>query len=210
MKKTALVTGATGVIGRNLVKHLLTLPDWDVVCVSRRKPDLSGNYQHIAIDLLDRTDCDAKLAALTDITHIFAAALCGTPDLGGVGRAQFGVAGRRRFRGDVSALVGRVPAREDHSLNRLLNLANNVGLVACPITKSPIYADPQSLPAPADSNMHDDDFVAFLSVGSKRELRVSIGDGFREIILDAGRNAPLLIELMDETQRCVHLGKRCE
>jgi nucleoside-diphosphate-sugar epimerase len=79
MKKTALVTGATGVVGRNLVKHLLALPDWDVVCVSRRKPDLSGNYRHIAIDLLDRADCDAKLAALTDVTHIFAAAYVERP-----------------------------------------------------------------------------------------------------------------------------------
>jgi nucleoside-diphosphate-sugar epimerase len=82
MKKTALVTGATGVVGRNLVKYLLALPDWDVVCVSRRKPDLSGNYRHIAIDLLDRADCDAKLAALTDVTHIFAAAYVERPTWG--------------------------------------------------------------------------------------------------------------------------------
>ena len=79
MKKTALVTGATGVVGRNLVKYLLALPDWDVVCVSRRKPDLSGNYRHIAIDLLDRADCDAKLTALADVTHVFSAAYVERP-----------------------------------------------------------------------------------------------------------------------------------
>ena len=82
MKNTALVTGATGVVGRNLVKYLLALPDWNVVCVSRRKPDLAGDYRHISVDLLDRADSDAKLAALADITHVFSGAYVERPTWG--------------------------------------------------------------------------------------------------------------------------------
>ena len=37
----------------------------------RRKPDLPGTYQHISVDLQDRTDCEVKLKDLTDITHLF-------------------------------------------------------------------------------------------------------------------------------------------
>ncbi|CAG7638070.1 hypothetical protein PAESOLCIP111_03909 [Paenibacillus solanacearum] len=34
LRKTALVVGANGVIGRNLIDYLVTLPDWDIIGVS--------------------------------------------------------------------------------------------------------------------------------------------------------------------------------
>ena len=70
-RKTALVVGATGVVGRNLLRHLLTLGDWDVISVSRRVPDVTGDYQNICFDLLDPTDCKAKLGGSLGITHVF-------------------------------------------------------------------------------------------------------------------------------------------
>jgi uncharacterized protein YbjT (DUF2867 family) len=51
-RKKALIAGATGVVGRNLLRHLVTLDDWDVIAVSRRKPDVDGRYEHVAVDLL--------------------------------------------------------------------------------------------------------------------------------------------------------------
>jgi len=73
-KKQALVTGATGVVGRYLLMHLLERGDWEVVAVSRRRPDIPGRYTHIAADLTDATDCRAKLGGLKDLTHVFFAA----------------------------------------------------------------------------------------------------------------------------------------
>ena len=70
-RNTALVVGATGVVGRNLLKHLLTLDGWDVIAVSRRTPDVSGDYRHISADLLDAADCAAKLGGDRGITHVF-------------------------------------------------------------------------------------------------------------------------------------------
>ena len=61
-KLKALIAGATGVVGRNLLRHLLATGDWEVVTLSRRKPDVEGAYEHIAIDLLDAAQCQAKLA----------------------------------------------------------------------------------------------------------------------------------------------------
>jgi nucleoside-diphosphate-sugar epimerase len=72
--KAALVVGAQGVIGRNLVQHLATLGDWDVIGLSRRAGEPARRIRHIAVDLLDRTDCDEKLGGLTQVTHIFYAA----------------------------------------------------------------------------------------------------------------------------------------
>ena len=72
--KKALVIGATGVVGRYLLKHLVESGGWDIVAVSRRQPDIPGNYAHIAADLTDPADCKAKLAPLEDLTHVFYAA----------------------------------------------------------------------------------------------------------------------------------------
>jgi nucleoside-diphosphate-sugar epimerase len=72
--KVALVVGANGVIGRNLVEHLVTLPDWEVIGLSRRGGDDTDRVRHVAADLLDPQDTRAKLGGLTHITHLFYAA----------------------------------------------------------------------------------------------------------------------------------------
>ena len=72
--KTALVVGARGVIGGNLVDYLAQLGDWDIVGLSRRGGENSGRIRHIAVDLLNRPDVEEKLAGLNGITHVFYAA----------------------------------------------------------------------------------------------------------------------------------------
>jgi nucleoside-diphosphate-sugar epimerase len=72
--KTALVVGAQGVIGRNLIDHLVSLGDWNIIGLSRRRGEDSGRLRHIPVDLLDPKDCRAKLEDLRDVTHIFYAA----------------------------------------------------------------------------------------------------------------------------------------
>ena len=73
-KKTALVAGATGVAGRNLLQRLAGDSDWDVIALSRRKPAIDGHYRHIAVDLLDAADARAKLGGALGVSHIFYAA----------------------------------------------------------------------------------------------------------------------------------------
>jgi nucleoside-diphosphate-sugar epimerase len=79
-KPKALIAGATGVVGRNLLKHLLAIGGWDIVALSRRTPDLPGHYEHIAVDLLDAAQCKTRLGHLTDVTHLFFAAVVTNPD----------------------------------------------------------------------------------------------------------------------------------
>jgi len=59
--KVALVVGAQGVIGRNLIAHLQALGDWEVI-------------GHIAVDLLDAPQACERLGGLREVTHIFYAA----------------------------------------------------------------------------------------------------------------------------------------
>ena len=70
----ALVAGASGVVGRNLIEHLCTRGDWEVVGVSRRPPDESVTWQHLAIDLQDEAECHEEMTAHSDVTHVFFAA----------------------------------------------------------------------------------------------------------------------------------------
>lgn len=80
-RKTALIVGALGVIGRKLVEYLSTLENWDIVGLSRRSPDFASRAQFICVDLLDRNDSQQKLSNLTNITHIFYAAFQDRPTM---------------------------------------------------------------------------------------------------------------------------------
>src|SRR5262249_82268 len=77
-RKKALIAGATGGAGRNLLRRLLTLDDWDVIAVSRRKPDLEGRYEHVAVDLLDRAQTFEALKR-RGVTHVFFSAYIERP-----------------------------------------------------------------------------------------------------------------------------------
>src|SRR6202521_925225 len=87
-KRTALVTGASGLAGGYMLAHLLGQGDWDIVAVSRRKPRIPGDYGHIAVDLLDPADCRTKLGPLTNISHLFYLAITERPDPGETGPAN--------------------------------------------------------------------------------------------------------------------------
>ncbi|QBD80303.1 SDR family oxidoreductase [Ktedonosporobacter rubrisoli] len=70
-RKVALVVGAQGVIGRNLIEYLSTLDDWDIIGLSRRHGEATERVRYVTVDLLNREDTHAKLGKLTQVTHIF-------------------------------------------------------------------------------------------------------------------------------------------
>ena len=67
--KKAVVVGALGVIGRYIVEKLASLPDWEVVGLSRRKGEDRGRVRYVSADLLNE-----KEVHVGDATHIFYAA----------------------------------------------------------------------------------------------------------------------------------------
>jgi nucleoside-diphosphate-sugar epimerase len=69
--RKAIVTGASGLVGSYLIEHLQKQGGWDIVALSRRKPNIPGDYRHIPVDLTNRADVQAKLSSLKDITHVF-------------------------------------------------------------------------------------------------------------------------------------------
>lgn len=72
--KVALVVGAHGIIGRHLVDQLAELGDWEVIGLSRRGGEATGQVRYVSVDLLDPDDCREKLSGLNQVTHLFYAA----------------------------------------------------------------------------------------------------------------------------------------
>lgn len=67
----ALIVGASGIVGRALLRHLDEASDWQVIGVSRRLPGLATNGRLIALDVLDREVCKKTLSNLPEVTHVF-------------------------------------------------------------------------------------------------------------------------------------------
>lgn len=79
-RRTLLVAGATGVVGRAAVEHFAGLDGWDVLALSRRPPERAG-VRHVRADLTDAADVDRALAGCGEVTHVLYAALFEKPDL---------------------------------------------------------------------------------------------------------------------------------
>jgi nucleoside-diphosphate-sugar epimerase len=77
-----LVVGALGLVGRAAVEILEDDDGWEVVGVSRRKPDWDTRAQFLSVDLRDRAACEAALGGLRGVTHLLYTALWEAPRLG--------------------------------------------------------------------------------------------------------------------------------
>ncbi|MDE1186539.1 MAG: SDR family oxidoreductase [Pantoea sp.] len=68
--KVALVAGASGIVGSQLVNTLLE-QQWQVIGLTRQQARQNQPIPYVSVDLLDSTGSAAALAPLTNITHIF-------------------------------------------------------------------------------------------------------------------------------------------
>jgi len=72
--RQAVVVGGLGVTGRAVIEHIGAQQAWKAVGLSRRTPDFETDTPFVAVDLLDRADCEARLSGITDATDIVYAA----------------------------------------------------------------------------------------------------------------------------------------
>ena len=67
--RTALVVGATGIVGLNLAQHLADQPDWQVFGLARN-PSAGGGVKAVAADLLKPETLGSALEGI-EPTHVF-------------------------------------------------------------------------------------------------------------------------------------------
>jgi nucleoside-diphosphate-sugar epimerase len=70
-RRVALVSGASGVVGRRLAEHLAQQPQWRVVGIARHRPQDMSPIDWIALDLTDMSAVQASAHAFSAVTHIF-------------------------------------------------------------------------------------------------------------------------------------------
>jgi nucleoside-diphosphate-sugar epimerase len=80
-KHSILIAGAGGVVGAAAVEHFASLPDWQVLALSRRPLLLPEGVRHVPVDLTDAAVCVAMAQGLTEVTHVMFAALYELPEL---------------------------------------------------------------------------------------------------------------------------------
>src|SRR6185369_4122431 len=79
--KTVLIAGVTGVVGRAALERFARSEEWRTIALSRRKPDVEGDYRHLALDLTDEAACEAASEEWRAVTHVIFAALHEKPGL---------------------------------------------------------------------------------------------------------------------------------
>lgn len=82
MSKTAMVVGASGVVGTAAIRALMQ-EGWNVIGVSRRCPEIesSERFTHHALDLFDRAAASERIRRFADVSHVVFAALSEQPGL---------------------------------------------------------------------------------------------------------------------------------
>ncbi len=70
-RKVALVVGSNGMVGGNIVGHLLGLGNWSVYGLSRTVPAYPGEMRHISCDLMDREATREAMGSLKDVGYVF-------------------------------------------------------------------------------------------------------------------------------------------
>ncbi len=75
-----LVAGASGLVGMAAIKHFSSLPGWEVIGVSRRRPPIDG-FEFVPVDLQDVPSCEAAFSTMSGVTHLVYAALHEIPGL---------------------------------------------------------------------------------------------------------------------------------
>ena len=80
-RKTCIVAGALGVAGRALLQELESHQDWEIIALSRRRPDFPTRARFLPIDLEDAAACEAHAEHFVDATHVVYAAYSPRPTL---------------------------------------------------------------------------------------------------------------------------------
>ncbi|HJQ58500.1 MAG TPA: SDR family oxidoreductase [Vineibacter sp.] len=73
--RVVLVAGASGIVGRAAVARFASRPGVRVIALSRRRPDLDGDYGQQPLDLTDAAACAAAAGSWAEVTHVVYAAL---------------------------------------------------------------------------------------------------------------------------------------
>jgi len=190
-KKTAVVAGASGLIGRRIVDQLLADGRWNVTGLARRAQSRPG-MQWIAVDLADRGDVEKKLAGL-NATHIFYAARFDHPVEGKTEDVETNTSMLKNLVGAVEA-GGKL--EHVHALHGSKWYGHQLGPVKLPLEEDKSARSPNE-----NYYFEQDAFLRAQSTGKAWGWSSSRPHAFCDPSVDLPRSIGLVIAVYAEVQR---------
>jgi nucleoside-diphosphate-sugar epimerase len=80
-KKTALITGGNGIIGRNMALYLESTGNWNIIVSSQSPLGYTGSFEYLQMNLNQAGSVEANREKLKLVTHVFFGAYVEMPTL---------------------------------------------------------------------------------------------------------------------------------
>jgi nucleoside-diphosphate-sugar epimerase len=188
-QKTALVAGASGLIGRRIVEHLIATGGWDIIGLAR-SPRTSPGVRWIAVDLNDAADCAHKLA-LPEITHLFYAARYDHPE----GVPESVEINAAMLENVVKAVEPAGELKHVHAVHGSKYYGTQLGPVEVPLTEQSPRANNRNF------YFQQEDFLRAHSTGKSWGWSTSRPHSFCDPAIDYARSASMVIAVYAAVQR---------
>lgn len=190
MRKTALVAGASGLIGRRIADHLLATGSWNVIGLARKPPAREGT-RWIEVDLADLDDTRRKLTGLDAVTHVFYAARFDHPE----GRPESVEINAAMLANLVTVLERATPLTHVHAVHGSKYYGHQLGPVPVPMRED-------SPRAPGQNFYFDqEDFLRERSRHGKWVYSTSRPHAFCDPAIDHPRSIGLAVAVYATIQR---------
>ncbi len=188
---TALIAGASGLIGRRIAEHLLGTGNWNVIGLARYPRDAQNKMHWIAVDLNDSADCGRKLGALSEVTHIFYAARFDHPE----GLPESVEINAAMLENLVTVIEPVAKLKHVHAVHGSKYYGHQLGPVPLPLT--------EDTPRAKNRNFYfeQEDFLRAQSRGKAWSYSTSRPHSFCDPAIDYARSAGLLIAVYATVQR---------
>ena len=202
MKNKLLMIGATGLLGRDVLKYFRDKPDWDCIGLSRRDPQLSG-VMHLKSDLMDKKSIDDHANILTSVTHVVYGALYEMDEL---------ISGwRHRQQIEYNSVMFK------NSMESLTEFALNLNHISLlQGTKAyGIHVEPMEAPAKESWPRHDHENFYWFQEDALKEARLNGSWSFNiwrpQVVLGAASGSPmnLVAAIAAYATICRELGIPC-
>ena len=190
MNRTALVAGASGLVGRRVVAELIKAGGWNIVGLGRRMQTMPG-VRWIAVDLADAADTHAKLAACNDVTHVFYAGRYDHPE----GVPESVEVNTAMLVNLIDALEPVAPLRHVHAVHGSKYYGHQLGPVPLPMVENQSRANNQNF------YFNQLDFLIERTRNAKWSYSTSRPHAFCDTAIDHPRSIGLVIAAFAMIQR---------
>ena len=190
LRNTALIAGASGLIGRRIADHLVAAGNWDVIGLARRPPATPG-MRWAGVDLTNVGESRRVLGELQTVTHVFYAARFDHPE----GRAEPVDTNAAMLANLVTALERSAPMKHVHAVHGSKYYGHQLGPVPVPLS--------EDTPRARGGNFYfeQEDFLRAQSRGKAWTYSTSRPHAFCDPAIDHPRSFGLVVAVFAAIQR---------